>query len=138
MVSNGRDVARTDRDGRYALPVADGSAVFVVKPAGWRVPCDGNNLPRFTDLHQPASEPERAMRICLESQFHGRNPELARDYTIQQLLGSPIAAEAAGATDLVVNVFDGGPRTTVTCRLGDRPPAAMRRVRRPDSFVEQV
>ncbi|WP_375463185.1 calcineurin-like phosphoesterase C-terminal domain-containing protein [uncultured Methylobacterium sp.] len=93
---------------------------------------------RYATRLVPAAEPERAMRICLESQFHGRNPEVARDYTVQQLLGSPIPAEAAGATDLVVNVFDGGPKTRVTCRIGDRPPMAMRQVRRPDPFVEQV
>lgn len=92
----------------------------------------------YTTRFVAPAEPERAMRICLESQFHGRNPEVARDYTIQQLLGSPIAAETAGATDLVVNVFDGGPKTTVTCRVGDRAPVAMRRVRRPDPFVEQI
>ncbi len=54
------------------------------------------------------------------------------------MLGSPIAAEVAGSTDLVVNVFEGGPKTRVTCRVGERGPAEMTRVRRPDPFVEQV
>jgi hypothetical protein len=63
---------------------------------------------------------------------------MARDYRIQQLLGSPIAVEAVATTNLVVNVFDGGPKTRVTYTLGKRAPVAMRRVRRPDPFVQQV
>ena len=34
LVSNGRDVVRTDSQGRYRLPVASGQTIFVVKPAG--------------------------------------------------------------------------------------------------------
>lgn len=94
---------------------------------------------RYTTRFIPAAEPEgRTMRISLESQFHGREREVARDYRIEQLLGSPISADAAGSTDLVVNVFDGGPKTRVTCRIGGRAPSEMARVRRPDPFVEQV
>lgn len=94
---------------------------------------------RYTTRFVPAAEPEgRTMRISLESEFHGRDREVARDYRIEQILGSPISQEAAGATNLVVNVFDGGPKTQVTFAIGRRPPAAMTRVRRPDPFVEQV
>lgn len=94
---------------------------------------------QYTTRFVSAIEGEgRAMRITLESQFHGRNREIARDYRIEQILGSPISADAAGATDLVVNVFDGGPKTVVTCTLGRRDPVAMARVRRSDPFVEQV
>lgn len=38
MVSNGRDVVKTDAEGRWALPVAPGDSVFVIKPAGWATP----------------------------------------------------------------------------------------------------
>ena len=55
-----------------------------------------------------------------------------------QLNGAPIAQDQAGMTDLVVNVFDGGPRTTVEYRIGGRAPVPMQHVRRPDPFVEEV
>jgi len=56
-VSNGRDVARTDRHGRYRLPVEDDTIIFVVKPGGWATPIGANNLPRFYTNHKPAGSP---------------------------------------------------------------------------------
>ena len=119
-----------DRRGIACADSRDGT------PNGYHVlSIDGD---RYTTRLVPANEPERAVRIGLESAFHGRDPEVAREHTPGQLLGSPIPAEAVGATDLVVNVFDGGPRTRVGYRIGDRPAVAMTRVRRPDPFVEAV
>src|SRR5690606_24329289 len=37
-VSNGRDIVKTDDEGRYELPVDDDTIVFVIKPRGWRTP----------------------------------------------------------------------------------------------------
>ena len=94
---------------------------------------------RYSTRFVPAVEPEsRTMRITLESQFHGDRREVTRDYRVEQLLGSPIAAGSVAATNVVVNVFDGGPKTTVSCVIGGRAPFALMRVRRPDPFVEQV
>ena len=93
---------------------------------------------RYTTRHVAASGPDRAMRICLDSQFHARDAEVARAHTVAELLGSPIAADAVASTDLVVNVFDGGPRTRVGVRFAGRDPVPMERVRRPDPFVAQV
>ena len=119
-----------DRRGIACADSRDGT------PNGYHVlSIDGD---RYTTRLVPADGSDRAMRISLESGFHGRDPEVIRETTIQQLLGSPIPAEAVGATDLVVNVFDGGPRTRVTLRIGNGPPIAMGRVRRPDPFVEAV
>jgi hypothetical protein len=39
---------------------------------------------------------------------------------------------------VIVNVFDGGPRTVVEYRIGERAPVRMERVRRPDPFVKGV
>jgi hypothetical protein len=33
-VSNGREVAKTDADGRYTLPIEDESVIFVIKSTG--------------------------------------------------------------------------------------------------------
>lgn len=46
-VSNGHDVVRTDAQGRYTLPMRAGDTIFVVKPAGWRVPTAAEDLPGF-------------------------------------------------------------------------------------------
>jgi len=58
LVSNGRDVVRTDGEGRYRLPVDDETIVFVIKPTGYSVPIDPNgSLPRFYYIHQPHGTP---------------------------------------------------------------------------------
>ena len=58
------------------------------------------------------------MRIVLDSVFHGDRKELYNAYRMGELLGSPLPQENAFATDLIVNVFDGGPRTSVEYRIG--------------------
>ncbi len=57
LVSNGRDVARTDADGRWRLPVFDGDSLFVIKPPHWTTPIAASGVPRFSYLHQPHSTP---------------------------------------------------------------------------------
>lgn len=57
-VSNGRDIVRTDRRGRYRLPVGEDTIIFVIKPRGWMTPVDENNLPQFHYIHKPAGSPE--------------------------------------------------------------------------------
>ena len=57
LVSNGRDVMRTDADGRWRLPVADGDSLFVIKPAHWTTPIGPGGIPRFSYLHQPHGTP---------------------------------------------------------------------------------
>jgi hypothetical protein len=47
------------------------------------------------------------------------------------MFGSPISQEKTSTTNVVVNVFDGGPRTTVEYRIGRRPPVRMKRESRP-------
>jgi hypothetical protein len=56
-VSNGRDVVRSDAQGRYQLAVDDDTIVFVVKPSGWRTPLSPERLPRFFYVHKPAGSP---------------------------------------------------------------------------------
>ena len=70
LVSNGREVAVTDADGRYTLPVAEETIVFVIKPAGFMTPVDPlTMLPRFSTIHQPAGSPK-----SLELAFEGIAP----------------------------------------------------------------
>ncbi len=56
-VSNGVQVATTDANGRYELPVGDDNIIFVIKPSGYAVPVDENNQPRFYYIHKPNGSP---------------------------------------------------------------------------------
>ncbi len=85
-----------------------------------------------------ASEPNgRQMRISLDGRFH-REKEVYRDFRMGQLLGSPLAQDAVGATTLVVNFFDGGPKTRVEYRIGAGPAHTMTKDVRPDPFIEEL
>lgn len=57
LVSNQRDVVRTDRNGRYRLPVGEDTKLFVIKPRGWQVPLNANNLPQHYYIHKPKGSP---------------------------------------------------------------------------------
>ena len=87
----------------------------------------------------PAKEPNgRQMRISVLSRYHGISRESDLEFRQERLLGSPVPRGSLGASTLVANVFDAGERTTVTMRVGDRPPVAMTREARPDPFVQEV
>jgi len=120
-----------DHRGIAAADSRDGS------PNGFHVlSIDGAS---YTTRFHPANEPNaRQMRIMLDSGFHRADRELYREVRMGQLLGSPIARDNVFATDVIVNVFDGGPRTKVEYRIGKRTPVAMTRDTRPDPFVQEV
>jgi hypothetical protein len=61
MVSNGRDIVRTDAQGRYQIPLAaaDDSMVFVIKPRDYALPVDSEFIPRFWYQHDPDGSPSR-------------------------------------------------------------------------------
>ncbi|WP_158815794.1 calcineurin-like phosphoesterase family protein [Methylocapsa sp. S129] len=97
---------------------------------------DGNS---YKTRFVPAKEPNgRQMRLSIDSRFHSAQKEVQREFRQGQLLGSPIAYAAVAATSLIANVFDGGPKTKVAMRIGDRAPIAMARQTMPDPFVEEV
>jgi hypothetical protein len=97
---------------------------------------DGN---KATTLLIPAHDPSRSLlRIVLDSQMHQASPELLNEYKAGALLTGPIAAGQAGSTRVVVNFFEGGPRSTVELAIGGSGFTAMRRTQRIDPFVEEV
>src|SRR5258708_4801525 len=106
-------------------------------PNGFHVlTVDGN---RATTRYQPAKEPNgRQLRIVLDSEWHQARRETTNDARMSQLVSSPIAQSNVGATDVLVNVFDGGPRTSVAYQIGERAPVRMERELRPDPFVKEV
>lgn len=78
------------------------------------------------------------MRIMVESQIHGEDKEVTRDYRAAALLGSPISADLAQSARVVVNFYDGGPRSKLMLAVGADEFAPMQRVERLDPFVEDV
>ena len=119
---------------RTGIPCADSRDGT---PNGFHVlSIDGD---RYATRYRSAQgEADEGMRIMLESQFRGGAAEVLRDHRPMQTLRSPISSDAVAATDLVVNVFDGGPRTRVQYRIGKGVPVAMERRRRPDPFVAEI
>lgn len=95
---------------------------------------------KYTTTLVPARDPSHTpMRIVLDSQLHRANPEILKDYHPGALLSGPIMQAACGSTRVVVNLFDGGPRSKVTMRLGaSGKPVQMRKVERQDPFVDEV
>lgn len=57
-VSNGRDIVRTDAEGRYELPVSNDTVIYVLKPRDFKVPLNEQNLPRFFYTHMPNGSPK--------------------------------------------------------------------------------
>ncbi|GAB3269769.1 calcineurin-like phosphoesterase family protein [Larkinella harenae] len=56
-VSNGREVVLTDPNGRYQLPVGNDNMLFVIKPSGYKLPVNAQNLPQFFYRHKPQGSP---------------------------------------------------------------------------------
>ena len=69
LVSNGRDVVKTDANGRYTLPIDDESVIFVIKPTGYAVPVNEEMLPRFYYVYQSAGSPQN-----LNLRYRGIDP----------------------------------------------------------------
>ena len=111
-------------------------------PNGFHVlSIDGSS---YTTRYVPAAEPaDKQMRISLETQAHEDDRETFREASMSQLLRSPLTADQAAGARVIVNVFDGGPKTQVTYALEDEtnslaPGAPMTRIVRPDPFVQQL
>jgi calcineurin-like phosphoesterase family protein len=117
-----------DRRGVAAADCPDGN------PNGFHVlSVEGN---RFTTRFRAAKEPEsRQMRIVLASADHAPTED---EFEAGQFFGAPIPQDRVGTTEVIVNVFDGGPRTTVEYAIGEFGPVTMRRDTRPDPFVQEV
>ncbi len=93
----------------------------------------------YSTRYVPASEPAgRQMRISLEAQMHGDDAETFNASSQSERLRSPITADQAAGAHVTVNVFDGGPKTSVTFALDGGSAVAMTRVRQPDPFIQQV
>ena len=57
-VIDGCDWTETDTEGRYKIAVRNDMNVAIMQPAGWRVPTDERQLPRFICIHKPSGTPD--------------------------------------------------------------------------------
>ncbi len=56
-VSNGRDLAISDAQGRYRIAIENGDTLFLIKPAAYALPQAKNGLPQFWRHHFPKGTP---------------------------------------------------------------------------------
>lgn len=119
-----------DRRGIASADSRDGT------PHGFHIlSIDGDS---YTTRFVPANEPDaRQMRISLDADFHF-GKDIFRDFRAGQLRASPLRKDQLGSAMLVVNVFDGGPRTVAEYRIGAFGPVPMKQQARPDPFAEEV
>lgn len=91
---------------------------------------------RLMPAHDPA---QGQLRLMIDSGYHDTAPEVLAETMPGQLLGGPLASAATGSSRLVVNFFDGGPRSQLRFRLGEAVEwATMQRTARLDPFVEDL
>ncbi|WP_162416350.1 calcineurin-like phosphoesterase C-terminal domain-containing protein [Cyclobacterium roseum] len=57
LVTNGVEVTESGPDGGWKLPVREGQAVFIIKPAGYQSPLNANHLAQYYYWHQPNGSP---------------------------------------------------------------------------------
>lgn len=58
LVSNQKEVTKTDSDGNWELPAGDDTVFFVIKPSGWMTPVNEQQLPQFYYSHKPNGSPD--------------------------------------------------------------------------------
>jgi len=56
-VTNGVEVVQTDEKGRYELPIGNDQIISVIKPTGYKVPVNDDQLPQFFYNHKPNGSP---------------------------------------------------------------------------------
>lgn len=78
------------------------------------------------------------MRIAFDVEHHGIGADLHRDFRPGELLDGRLDADQVAATDVYVNLFDGGPRSRVEFTIAGHGPIAMERVRRIDPWVNEL
>ena len=57
-VTNGTDVVLTDKNGKYELAASNDAIIAVIKPSGYSVPVNADNLPQFFYIHKPEGSPK--------------------------------------------------------------------------------
>lgn len=56
-VTNGQEVVLTNKTGFYQLPIGNDNIISVIKPTGYQVPKNADNLPQYFYIHKPLGSP---------------------------------------------------------------------------------
>ncbi len=100
-VSNGREIVRSDAQGRYAIAVQSGDVVFAIKPPNHRFGRRSDGLPAFWTAYAPQASPKL--------EYGGLQPQQTLDFDVA-LQPAPVDAGA----ELPVLVFgDPQPKSVV-------------------------
>jgi hypothetical protein len=78
---------------------------------------------------------EHQMRILYDVAHHGLGQDGRRNFRTGELHDGRFTADEVPAAEILVNLFDGGPKSTVRFRVGDGPFRPMRRVARADPYM---
>lgn len=78
------------------------------------------------------------MRIMFDVAHHGLRREGLRDFRTGELFDSRLHVDQVPAAAILVNLFDGGPNSTVNFRINDGPLLALRRVVRIDPMIQEM
>ena len=97
---------------------------------------DGNRA-RF-EFRAAGKPADHQIRISVDADFYRYQANGMRDFRQGELLRGPITSDQVHATEVVVNLFEGGPRSRVELKIDDRPAVPMTRVSRHDPFVEEL
>ena len=90
---------------------------------------------RFKAAGKPA---DHQMRIMFDIAHHTHNAHIYGDYDMGELLDGELAANEVPATSLLVNLFDGGPRSAVEFKVADGGWRDMRRVQQMDLHANEL
>jgi hypothetical protein len=78
------------------------------------------------------------MRIAFDVSHHAPGGSILRDFRPGELTDGRLTVDEVPAADVYVNLFDGGPRSSVTLSVGGKPPVPMRRVSRVDPTTGEL
>ena len=90
---------------------------------------------RFKAAGKPA---DHQMRVMFDVAHHTHNAHIYGDHEMGELLDGEMAANELPAASLLVNLFDGGPRSSVEFKVGDGGWRDMRHVRQIDLHVNEL
>ena len=106
-------------------------------PNGYHIlEIDGTNLTlRYKAAGRSASY---QMRILFDVAFHGLSKDGMRDFRTGELFDGRMMKDQVPAAEILVNLFDGGPKSIVEFRIDDGEFLPMQRVLREDPFMIEV
>jgi len=106
-------------------------------PNGYNIlDVDGTNLTvSFKAAGKPA---DYQMRIIFDVAHHGLRAENFKNYHQGELFDGRITADEVAAAEILVNLFDGGPKSKVEFAIGNGAFQPMERVIRPDPVAHEL